>query len=308
MKKLIITAGDLWSDIDILACALAYEQLLRLEGKDARAVLTAPLNLTVTKDIRDLGLDFEQEFHYDKDEVEFIVVDISLPQYYAKFVDLNKVVEVFDHHFYDELGDLKARLGNSCHIEKVGACATLIWEEFQKRGFSKQISPLNALLIYTAIISNTLNFKAGVTTDRDIKASEELIKIANPPHDWKQRYYEQIEESIMKDPIANMQLDTKIIDLKSGSIAITQIELWDSSRFFKSNSDILDNFLYSQDTKFAFITSPSINKGCNYLYALNSQSEELLKSIWPELEFKNKIAQTKKLYLRKEILPLLLNL
>jgi inorganic pyrophosphatase/manganese-dependent inorganic pyrophosphatase len=307
MKKLIITAGDLWSDIDILACALAYEQLLRLEGKDARAVLSAPLNLTVTKDIRDLGLDFEQEFHYDNNKVEFIVVDISLPQYYAKFVDLNKVVEVFDHHFYDELGDLKARLGNSCHIEKVGACATLIWEEFQKRGFSKQISPLNALLIYTAIISNTLNFKAGVTTDRDIKASEELIKIANPPHDWKQRYYEQIEESIMKDPIANMQLDTKIIDLKSGSIAITQIELWDSSRFFESNSEILDNFLYSQDTKFAFITSPSINKGVNYLYALNSQSEELLKSIWPELEFKNKITQTKKLYLRKEILPLLLN-
>jgi len=35
MKKLIITAGDLWSDIDILACALAYEQLLRLESNEA---------------------------------------------------------------------------------------------------------------------------------------------------------------------------------------------------------------------------------------------------------------------------------
>jgi len=308
MSKLIITAGDLWSDIDILACALAYEQLLRLEGKDAHAVLTAPLNLTVTKDIRDLGLVYEKEFKYGKDEVEYIVVDISLPQYYAKFVDLKKVVEVFDHHFYDELGDLKARLGNSCHIEKVGACATLIWEEFQKRGYANKISPLNALLIYTAIISNTLDFKAGVTTDRDILASKELMEIANPAANWKQRYYEQIEEAIMQDPIANMRLDTKRIDLKSGSIAITQIELWDSAKFFEENKDILDNFLASQDTKFAFITSPSINKGCNYLYALNLQTEELMKRIWPELEFDNKIAKTRKLYLRKEILPLLLDL
>lgn len=308
MKKMIITAGDLWSDIDILACALSYEQLLRLEGKDAQAVLTAPLNLTVTKDIRDKGLVFENEFRYEYEEVDFIVVDISLPQYYAKFVDLDKVVEVFDHHFYDELGDLKARLGSSCHIEKVGACATLIWEEFKKRGYSQQIAPLNALLIYTAIISNTLDFKAGVTTDRDILASKELLEIANPPSNWKQRYYEQIEESIMLDPISNMQLDTKKIDLKSGSIAITQIELWDSSKFFEENNKILDDFLASQNTNFAFITSPSIDKGCNYLYALNLQTEDLLKKIWPELEFNNRIANTSKLYLRKEILPLLLNL
>lgn len=236
------------------------------------------------------------------------MVDISLSQYYAKFVDLNKVVEVYDHHFYDELGDLKARLGNSCHIEKVGACATLIWEEFKERGYANKISPLNALLIYTAIISNTLDFNAGVTTDRDIIASKELMEIANPAANWKQRYYEQIEEAIMSDPIANMQLDTKRINLKSGSIAITQIELWDSSKFIDENRGILDNFLASQDTKFAFVTSPSINKGCNYLYALNSQTEELLKKIWPDLVFNNKIANTRKLYLRKEILPLLLNL
>jgi inorganic pyrophosphatase/exopolyphosphatase len=308
MKKLIITAGDLWSDIDILASALSYEQLLKLEGKDAQAVLTAPLNLTVTKDIRDMGLEYEDKFGYKSEDCEFIVVDISLPQYYAKFVDLNHVVEVFDHHFYDELGELKAKLGNNCHIEKVGACATLIWEEFKKRGRSQQISPLNALLIYTAIISNTLDFKAGVTTERDITASNELIKIATPPEDWKQRYYEQVETSIMQDPIANMQLDTKRIDLKTGSIAITQIELWDSAKFFEVNKDILDSFLNSQNCDYAFVTSPSINKGCNYLYALDLKTENLLKKVWSDLDFNTKIAKTSKLYLRKQILPLLLEL
>lgn len=46
------------------------------------------------------------------------------------------------------------------------------------------ISKESATLVYGAIISNTLNFKGSVTTDRDKIAAEWLNKVAKLPEDF----------------------------------------------------------------------------------------------------------------------------
>jgi inorganic pyrophosphatase/exopolyphosphatase len=41
----------------------------------------------------------------------------------------------------------------------------------------------------TAILSNTLNFKAQITKERDIIAYEELREISTLPANWKEIYF-----------------------------------------------------------------------------------------------------------------------
>ena len=55
-QKIVVTAGQTFNDIDVLACAIAYSELLLLEGKKSEVVLPGPLNNSVTNIIRSWGL------------------------------------------------------------------------------------------------------------------------------------------------------------------------------------------------------------------------------------------------------------
>ncbi|OGM28044.1 hypothetical protein A2962_05505 [Candidatus Woesebacteria bacterium RIFCSPLOWO2_01_FULL_39_61] len=167
MEKIIVTTGQPFTDIDALACAIAYTELLRLEGKDAEAVLPGPLNKSITNEIKSWNLKFLKT--PTTKNAKYALVDISEPKFFANFVKENDVIEVYDHRpgFKDYW---EKKLGDGAKTEMVGACATLIWEEYVKRKKSNEISEMSGNLLSTAIISNTLNFNAMVTTDRDKKS------------------------------------------------------------------------------------------------------------------------------------------
>ena len=110
-------------------------------------------------------------------------MDVSEPSHIASAVYMDKVVEVYDHH-YGYADYWEKRIGDKAKIEMIGACATFIWEEFVLRNQSEDISDISANLLYTGIISNTLNFNASVTHERDITASNQLKKIITLPDNW----------------------------------------------------------------------------------------------------------------------------
>ena len=82
--KIVVTSGQPFTDIDALACAVAYAELLRLTKKDAVAILPGPLNKTITEKIRKWKLNYSTK-PYSKN-ANYILVDISDPEYFAKFV------------------------------------------------------------------------------------------------------------------------------------------------------------------------------------------------------------------------------
>src|SRR3989344_5793327 len=173
MVKVVVISGQLYSDIDVLACAIAYSELLSKKGKESYAVLPGPLNKSVTNSVKSWGLNFQKV--PPDGEKKFVIVDMSNQEYIAEFVDENKVIEVFDHH--EGFADYwRGKIGKKSRIEMIGACATLIWEEYKKAGLDKDISKVSANLLYTAIASNTLNFNADITNVRDRHAFIELEK------------------------------------------------------------------------------------------------------------------------------------
>lgn len=297
---LIITSAEGFTDIDGLACALAYQELSNKEGWKSLVVLPGRLNQSVTKTVKCWGFNFNTEI--DNNQVNTVIMDVSEPSHIAKFVDQKRITEIYDHHFGFE-DYWKDKLGDKAKIEHVGACATLIWEEFKSRGLDNQISELSANLLYTAIISNTLNFQASVTHQRDIQAFEELKQHINLSTDWIEQYFTELESGIYKDIKQAIIDDTKIQEFPNLGITfvIGQIELWNSQKFVKDNLQLIKSALEGFDNPHWFLTSPSISEGKNYLYADNPQVKKLLTKIL-NAKFDGDIGMTSKLWLRKEIL------
>ena len=84
MSEIIVTSGQPFTDIDALACAIAYNELLNLEGKRAQTVLPGPLNNSITKKVKEWKLDFRVKPSTNK--AEYVLVDVSEPKFFANFV------------------------------------------------------------------------------------------------------------------------------------------------------------------------------------------------------------------------------
>jgi inorganic pyrophosphatase/exopolyphosphatase len=303
MEKIIVTTGEPFTDIDSLACAIAYGELLNKENKSVEVILPGPLNASVTKTVYSWNLDYKTDFN--KDTSQFVLVDFSNPEVIPSFVDKKCITELFDHHFGFE-NYWKNILGKNVKIEKVGACATLIWEEFKKRKQDKNISRVSADLLYTAIFSNTLNFKASVTTRRDIRAFDELKQYSFLNQDWIELYFTELEQKVYEDPRNAIINDTKKVQFPKTDKAfiIGQIELWNSRYFVSSYKSQIEKELSKFDTPYWFMNSPSISEGKNYLYTKNGEVKNLLEKTI-DAKFNGDVGTTKKLWLRKEILKML---
>ena len=300
---IIITAGEKYNDIDALACAIAYRKLLELRNIPAKVIFPGPLNESVTNTVKKWDFTLDTTLEGDPNNLNYILVDVSEPGHFAKFVVLDNVIEVFDHrHGFEEYW--KEKLGDKAHIQLIGACATLIWEEFKKAGLEDRINAVSANLLYTAILSNTLNLQAQITSPRDKQAVDELIEHTDLPKNWRRIYFDEVSKGIMADPVGSMTNDTKILDINGAQYTIIQLELWDSRKFIENNYDTIVKVINDSKVANAFLTSPSISQGFNYLVAINDSLKDKLKSCI-EVDWDGNIGRTKKLWLRKEIMRLL---
>lgn len=296
-----ITADGIYSDIDIYACSIAYAELLKLQRKNAIAIINTTFTDSITPKILSWKFDYVDQSKFDLSTAEkLVILDRSETENLSKNINLDKVVEIYDHHFgYEEFWNNK--LGKNSHIEKVGSCATLIWEEYKKRKLDKKIKKNVARLLYTAIISNTLNTQAGMTSDRDLNALEELTLHAQVDSQYVARYFETVSQKILKDPFQSVLSDTKRSMFRDQEIAIGQIEVWDGSNIPPSLKEKLGEFIPGFEGLRWLVTIASISEGKNYLISIDKDLQAVFTKIF-DVRWINNVAETKKLFLRKEIM------
>jgi len=303
MSKLVVTTGKRYADIDGLACVVAYAEI---PVERPLAVIDGPLNNSVTNIIRSWKMNYLIKL--EPSDYRFVIVDVSEEKEFPLFVTKDRVVEIYDHHFGFEKD--WSYLGDKCKIEPVGACATLIWEAFKKTKLplitdnQLLITPLSANLLFTAIVSNTLNFQASVTADRDKKAFEELKTFTCLPDNWIAQYYQDQEVSVYTDPASAVANDTKFQIIKGMKCAVGQVELWNSKDFLKDHQNTIEIVLREFNPECWFFISPSITEARTYIFTRNESIKDLLRSVMEIDFFGTDVGVTKKLWLRKEILKL----
>ncbi|MBW6441802.1 DHH family phosphoesterase [Patescibacteria group bacterium] len=309
MRKIGVTQAVYTSDMDSLACSIAYTELLNLEGKNATAYIPKEPAHTVTSEIKSWDFKYEVEPKPEEiDDLEFVLVDTTDPHTFPKFVKEKNIIEIYDHHVgYEDYWEEK--LGDRAKIDIIGSCATLIWEEYKKRGFAEKISQTSAKMLYAAIISNTLNFKAALTTQRDILAFQEVSPIADIPEYWIQKYFIEQEEYIYQNTRQAILDDIKIIEFPNlgEKIAIGQIELWESKKFVLDYKPLIKEVLDNFDYKKWFFNAPCISMGKTYVLTENDEVKKILEEHF-DFKFQNEIGEVNKLIERKEFVKAILKL
>ncbi len=300
MNSIVVTTGQAFADIDAVGCAIAYAELLRVEGKSTEVVLPGTLNNSVTDSVKAWGLEYATA--PTNSEAEYVLVDVSDPAHIADCAKNGNVTEVYDHHpGYEQYW--REKIGGHSHIEPIGAAATLIWEEWRKRGQSEKISHKSAQLLAVAILSNTLNFGAIITNDRDRVAYAELQAIAPLTNEWIARYFTEQEETVVKDVRQSIISDTKIFVPPTFPFTLTigQLELWDGSAFLKTHTEAIESALKSFGEEHWIMSIPSLSEKKNHFYTKSKAMQELFSS-GLDITFDGDYATSPRLWLRKEII------
>lgn len=297
----IVTAGAKYADIDVYGGCIAYAELLQKQGYKARAVITAPLNLSIPSLVREWSVDFATTYEYSTDDT-FILVDVSEPEYFEKFVDTKRIDEVIDHH--PGLEDYwQERIGEGAIIEQVGAACTQIFEKWEQASMLGQMSQASAGLLMCGILDNTLSFGAKITTDRDRHAYDELTKIANLPEDWAARYFEACEADVVADLSQAVKDDTKTMrSFKTFNkpLAVGQLAIWSAPELATGSFSTFKSTL-EQDQLFWFMNLISIKDSRSYFVTDVPEAKIWLEELLG-IEFNGNIAAANRIWLRKEIM------
>lgn len=234
----IVTSGSRYIDIDAYAGCISYSYLLNLKGIQSKAVSTAKLNESITERLLELGIKLDK--YKPTEEDEFIIIDVSDKNFFDNIVKENKITEVIDHHtgFEDYW---KQRLGNNSKIEFIGSVVTIIFELYEKENLQDKITKDIAYLMMSAILDNTLNFKAKVTNHRDIIAYQKLEKIAEDSENYASKYFLECQEIIERDLRKALENDTKIgIVSKKLPNVFSQLAVWNKNNILDNKKLIFD--------------------------------------------------------------------
>jgi inorganic pyrophosphatase/exopolyphosphatase len=301
-KRVIITAYEC-PDLDGTACAIAYKEFLEKKRNNVIVAFFKEPSLEAKFVLEKIGipkvLDIDKIINLND---SIILVDASEISVMSKKILPEKVIEVIDHRKINESEKFpKARI----QIEFVGSAATLIAEKYYKKKVA--ISKASATLLYSAIVSNTINFKAKVTTDRDKKMAKWLLPQAkiskNFVHEmfvFKSKFHKPLK-SVLDDDLATF-------NLYSHKIGISQLEIINSKKFINNNilkiKKILKELQSKDSLDMIFLTCIDTKKGFNTFVIIDDNVKSLVENCL-NVKFSKGVARREGIIMRKEIVPII---
>jgi manganese-dependent inorganic pyrophosphatase len=297
-KNKMIVTSYLNPDIDGVSCSIAYSEFLKKKGFQAKACICGSPNKEAMFVLNRFKVKSEDCSDFLNEKV--IVVDTSKPEDLCPKINAKDVIEVIDHRRYT---NLSAFPNAKSQIELVGACATLIAEKYKTEGIEIKIE--HAGLLYSAIVSNTINFKANVTTKRDI----DMAKWLNARLHLTEKYTREMFEnkSHLKGNIKEI-FESDFSRYDNSGLGIAQLEIMGAEKFVNNNFNEIKNSLSEikneKKLKFIFLTVIDVMEGFNIFVCIDEESEKLLEKTL-KVSFKEDVAKREGIIMRKEIVPLI---
>lgn len=291
-------------DIDGTACSYAYSEYLNKIG-----ILAMPAFFgNVDKEARFVIKKFKikkplnAEKYLDKID-DIVLVDASEISGISPKIKTEQIVEIIDHRKVNDSAKFPLA---KIQIEFVGSAATLIAEKFKKNKI--EISKESAALLLSAIISNTINFKAKVTTNRDIRMHRWLLLKIKLPKNYTHEMF--ADKSKINKPLKKYFLEDKFAIWEFGGtkISTVQMEIIDLDKFIRKNIEKIKKTLTkiknerSIDT--IFLTCIDIEKGFNVFVVIDDLAKDILSKAL-KIKFNGMIARRNGIIMRKEIIPII---
>jgi manganese-dependent inorganic pyrophosphatase len=290
-------------DLDGTACVYAYAEFLNKTGRKAIAALFGEPHREAQFVMEQFSIPAFENAEFVVDDCEgVILVDASDLGGLSGKIKVERVIEIIDHrkvHEADKFPNAKV------HIELVGSAATLIAEKFHTENID--ISKESAALLYSAIVSNTINFQANVTTHRDHKMADWLQEKFTLPKNYirnmfsdKSQFKKSLKETVIGD-FATFQFNGQ-------HLGIAQLEIVDVSSFVENNLSeirtVLKEIQKEQSLDLICMTVIDLEKAFNKLVVLDTKIQTLLEDVL-KINFVDGVAQREGILMRKEIVPLI---
>ena len=173
MENKVLIFGHKNPDTDTICSAMAEEILNRKNGWDTKAVRLGNVNKETQYVLNYLGLEAPELIEKVEEGQEVLLVDHNEFNQSVEGIEKAKILEVVDHH---RISNFETSEPLYYTAKPYGCTSTILFEEFKQLGH--EIEKTEAILMASAIISDTLLLKSPTTTDHDRKALEELGKIA----------------------------------------------------------------------------------------------------------------------------------
>ena len=175
MENKILIFGHKNPDTDTICSALVKEILNKKKGcEKSKAVRLGNLNKETQYALKYLGLEEPELIEKVEEGQEVILVDHNEFNQSVEGIEKAKILEVVDHH---RIANFETSEPLYYTARPFGCTSTILYKEFKNRNI--EIERTEAVLMASAIISDTLLLKSPTTTKHDIKALEELGKIAD---------------------------------------------------------------------------------------------------------------------------------
>lgn len=175
MENKILIFGHKNQDTDTICSALVKEILNKKKGcEKSKAVRLGNLNKETQYALKYLGLEEPELIEKVEEGQEVILVDHNEFNQSVEGIEKAKILEVVDHH---RISNFETSEPLYYTARPFGCTSTILFEEFKQNNI--EIEKIEAVLMASAIISDTLLLKSPTTTEHDRKALEELGKIAD---------------------------------------------------------------------------------------------------------------------------------
>lgn len=220
MENKILIFGHKNPDTDTICSALVKEILNKKKGcEKSKAVRLGNLNKETQYALKYLGLEEPELIEKVEEGQEVILVDHNEFNQSVEGIEKAKILEVVDHH---RISNFETSEPLYYTARPFGCTSTILFEEFKQNNI--EIEKTEAVLMASAIISDTLLLKSPTTTEHDRKALEELGKIADI--NIEEYGLEMLKAGTDLDDFSEeelINLDAKSLDKNGTKFVIAQI-------------------------------------------------------------------------------------
>ena len=300
MSPIVVTSYDC-PDLDGFACAVAYAEFLNKTGSPAVVRFFGEPHIEARYLVQKFGFAIEEDSSAKLDKV--VLVDASELRNLDEFVSPENIIEVVDHR---KVNDATLFKNAKIQIEFVGSAATLIAERFH--GQSIKPSVMSATLLFGAIVSNTLNFRAKVTTDRDHRMAEWLNQGLSLGQEFIDALFRAKSDVAGKKLAERIDADFAWFQFGEKKIGIAQLEIMDAQAVVEARGQEILDVLVSLKAKDGlddlFASFIDLGEGRNFFITGSPAMQAKLQDVL-DVEFKGPVAVRLGFIMRKEIAPLL---
>ena len=284
MSEEILIFGHKNPDTDSICSAMVKERLNIKNGhNNSKAKRLGAINKETKYVLDYLKLEAPELIESVEEGQKVILVDHNEFSQSVNGIENAKITGVVDHH---RIANFETSEPLYYTARPYGCTCTILYKEYTQRGL--EISKEEAILMASAIMSDTLLLKSPTTTKHDIKALEELEKIAGI--DIKEYGLEMLKAGTDLDDFTAEQLinlDAKSLDKDGTKFVIAQVNTVNIDDVLKRQEEIENEMKKAIEEKglslFVFAITDILNSNSTII-ALGEKSNVIEPAFGKTLE------------------------